>query len=57
MDPDRILSELLGGDRARGLAGGVAAGLAGSLLLSKAGRRLGKRALELGGLAAVAGLG
>lgn len=57
MKADRLLSELLGGGRGAGLAGGVAGGLAGSLLLSKAGRRLGKRAVELGGLALVAGLG
>jgi len=57
MKADRILSEFLGGSRGAGLAGGLAGGLASSLLLSKAGRRLGKRALEVGGLAVIAGLG
>jgi uncharacterized membrane protein YebE (DUF533 family) len=57
MSADRILSELFAGPRGAGFAGGVAGGVASSLLLSKAGRKLGKRALELGGLAAIAGLG
>jgi uncharacterized membrane protein YebE (DUF533 family) len=61
MDLDRIVSELVDGARRRGVTGGVtggvAAGLASSLLFSKAGRKLGKRALELGGLAAIAGVG
>jgi uncharacterized membrane protein YebE (DUF533 family) len=57
MNANRVLSELLAGPRSAGLAGGVAGGLAGSLLLSKAGRKLGKQALELGGLAVIAGLG
>ncbi len=57
MNANRVLSELLAGPRGAGLAGGVAGGLASGLLLSKAGRKLGKRALELGGLAVIAGLG
>jgi uncharacterized membrane protein YebE (DUF533 family) len=57
MSADRILSELFAGPRGAGFAGGVAGGIASSLLLSKAGRKVGKRALELGGLAAIAGLG
>jgi uncharacterized membrane protein YebE (DUF533 family) len=57
MDANRVLSELLAGPRGAGLAGGIAGGLASGLLLSKAGRKLGKRALELGGLAVIAGLG
>ena len=44
--PDRILSELLGSAGGKGFAGGVAGGLASQLLLSKAGRKLGKRALD-----------
>ena len=56
-NPDRILSELLGSAGGKGFAGGVAGGLASQLLLSKAGRKLGKRALELGGLAVIASLG
>lgn len=57
MSANRILSELLAGAGKSGLAGGLAGGLASGLLVSKAGRKLGKRALELGGLAAIAGLG
>lgn len=57
MNANRILSELLGGQRGSGLAGGVVGGLASGLLVSKAGRKLGKQALELGGLAVIAGLG
>jgi len=57
MNANRVLSELLGGPRSAGLAGGLAGGLASSLLLSKAGRKVGKQALELGGLAVIAGLG
>jgi uncharacterized membrane protein YebE (DUF533 family) len=57
MDADRILSQLLASPQGKGFAGGVAGGLAGGLLVSKAGRKLGKKALQLGGLAAIAGLG
>lgn len=49
---DRILSQIL----SSGAAAGVAGGLASGLLTSKAGRKLGKKALRLGGLAAVGGL-
>jgi uncharacterized membrane protein YebE (DUF533 family) len=49
---DRILSELLSSPAKAGLAGAVA----GGLLTSRAGRKLGKKAVELGGLAAIAGL-
>jgi uncharacterized membrane protein YebE (DUF533 family) len=52
MNADRLLSQLL----ASGAGAALAGGLAGGLLTSKAGRRFGKRALEVGGLAAVAGL-
>ena len=52
MSIDRILTELLSSPARAGLAGAVA----GGLLTSKAGRKLGKRAAELGGLAAIAGL-
>lgn len=48
MGADRILTQLLGS--------GAAAGFAGGLLTSKAGRKLGKKALKLGGVAAVGGL-
>jgi uncharacterized membrane protein YebE (DUF533 family) len=52
MSIDRILSELLSSPAKAGIAGAVA----GGLLTSKAGRKLGKKAVELGGLAAIAGL-
>jgi len=57
MNANRILSELLGSRRGSGFAGGLAGGLASSLLVGKAGRKLRKQTLELGGLAAIAGLG
>lgn len=52
MGADRILTQLLGSGAAAGFAGG----LAGGLLTSKAGRKLGKKALKVGGVAAVGGL-
>jgi uncharacterized membrane protein YebE (DUF533 family) len=52
MSIDRILSELLSSPAKAGIAGAVA----GGLLTSRAGRKLGKKAAELGGLAAIAGL-
>ena len=52
MSIDRILSQLLSSGAGAGLAGA----LAGGLLTSKAGRKIGKSALELGGVAAIAGL-
>lgn len=52
MGADRILAQILGSGAAAGFAGGVA----GGLLTSKAGRKLGKKALKLGGVAAVGGL-
>jgi uncharacterized membrane protein YebE (DUF533 family) len=52
MNLDRVLKSLLSDPAARGLAGAVA----GGFLLSKGGRKLGKRALEAGGMAALAGL-
>jgi uncharacterized membrane protein YebE (DUF533 family) len=52
MGADRILAQILGSGAAAGFAGGVA----GGLLTSKAGRKLGKQALKLGGVAAVGGL-
>jgi uncharacterized membrane protein YebE (DUF533 family) len=56
MSTDRILSQLLGSPAASGFAGGLAGGLASGLLTSRAGRKLGKRALKVGGIAAVGGL-
>jgi uncharacterized membrane protein YebE (DUF533 family) len=52
MDFDRVLSQLLSDPKRAGLAGAVA----GGLLASGGGRKLGKKALELGGMAALAGL-
>lgn len=56
MSMERILTQLLGSGVAPGLAGGLAGGLASGLLTSKAGRKVGKQALRLGGIAAVGGL-
>jgi uncharacterized membrane protein YebE (DUF533 family) len=52
IDANKILGQLLSGGAATGLAGA----LAGGMLASKRGRKLGKKALEFGGLAAIAGL-
>jgi uncharacterized membrane protein YebE (DUF533 family) len=52
MDIDRVLSQLLSNPARAGIAGAVA----GGLLSSRSGRKLGKKALELGGMAALAGL-
>jgi uncharacterized membrane protein YebE (DUF533 family) len=49
---DRILSQLLSDPKRAGIAGAVA----GGLLTSRGGRKLGKQALELGAMAALAGL-
>ncbi len=51
LDANKILGQLLSGGAATGIAGA----LAGGMLMSKRGRRLGKKALEIGGLAAIAG--
>lgn len=56
MSADRILSQLLGSGAASGFAGGLAGGLASGLLTSKGGRKLGKKALKAGGIAAIGGL-
>ena len=50
-DANKILGQLLSGGAATGIAGA----LAGGMLTSKRGRKLGKKVLELGGLAAIAG--
>ena len=52
IDANKILGQLLSNGAATGLAGA----LAGGMLASKRGRKLGKKAAELGGLAAVAGV-
>ncbi len=56
MSVDRILAQVLGGGAASGFAGGLAGGVAGGLLTSKKGRKMAKKALQLGGIAAVGGL-
>ena len=56
MNAEKILSQLLSGGAAQGFAGGLAGGIASGLLTSKAGRKLAGKALQLGGLAAIAGL-
>ncbi len=56
MSTDRILSQLLGSGAASGFAGGLAGGLASGLLTSKSGRKFGKKALKVGGIAAIGGL-
>lgn len=49
---DKILGQLLGNPAAQGFAGGVA----GGMLTSKKGRKVGKKALKYGGIAAVGAL-
>ena len=49
---DKILGQLLGSPAASGFAGG----LAGGMLTSKGGRKMGKKALKYGGIAAVGAL-
>lgn len=49
---DKVLSSNVGTSAASGLAGGVA----GSMLMSKKGRKLGKSALKVGGIAAIGAL-
>jgi uncharacterized membrane protein YebE (DUF533 family) len=51
-DMNKILGQLLGS----GAAGGFAGGLASNLLASKSGRKMGKNALKMGGVAAVGAL-
>jgi uncharacterized membrane protein YebE (DUF533 family) len=51
-DLDRMISRILASPTAKGVAGGLLA----SALTSKSGRKLGKRALKVGGIAAIAGL-
>ena len=53
MNFNRVLSGFLENGTAKGFASGMVGGLAGSLLTTKTGRKLGKNALKLGGVAAV----
>ncbi len=55
VDMNKLLGQFLG-NTASEFAGGMAGGLASSLLTSKSGRKLGKSALKLGGIAAVGAL-
>ncbi len=52
-DINKLLGQLLNSGVAGGFAGGLAGGLTSSALTSKSGRKLGKKALKLGGVAAV----
>jgi uncharacterized membrane protein YebE (DUF533 family) len=49
-------NKILGQQLSNGAATGIAGALAGGMLASKRGRKLGKKAVELGGLAAIAGV-
>ena len=53
---NKLLGQLIGSGAAGGFAGGMAGGLAGNLLSSKSGRKMGKSALKMGGIAAVGAL-
>lgn len=50
------VSKLLGSFLGSGFAGGMAGGLANSMITTKSGRKMGKKALKLGGVAAVGAL-
>ena len=52
-DLNKILEQFMGSGAAGGFAGGLAGGLTSSMLTSKKGRKLGKSALKMGGMAAV----
>jgi uncharacterized membrane protein YebE (DUF533 family) len=56
IDMNKLLGQLLGSGAGSGFAGGLAGGLASSMISGKAGRKLGGKALKLGGLAAVGAL-
>lgn len=55
-DLNKLLGQLLGSSAAGGFTGGLAGGLASSMLTTKKGRKLSKKALKLGGIAAVGAL-
>ena len=52
-DINKLLGQLMGSGAAGGFAGGLAGGLASGMLTSKKGRKLGTKALKLGGVAAL----
>jgi len=56
VDVNKILGSFLGSGAATGFAGGLAGGLASNMLTTKSGRKMGKNALKLGGVAAVGAL-
>jgi uncharacterized membrane protein YebE (DUF533 family) len=56
VDINKLLGQFMGSGAATGFAGGMAGGLATSILTSKSGRKMGKSALKLGGIAAVGAL-
>jgi len=55
-DMNKVLGQLLSGGAASGFAGGLAGGLASSLITGKKGRKLSKKVLKMGGMAAVGAL-
>lgn len=55
-DIDQVLGKLIGSGAAGGFAGGLAGGLASNLITTKSGRKMGKKALKMGGIAAVGAL-
>lgn len=56
VDMNKLLGSFLGSGAASGFAGGMAGGLASNMLTTKSGRKMGKKALKLGGVAAVGAL-
>lgn len=56
VDVNKLLGQFMNSGAATGFAGGLAGGLTSSMLTSKAGRKLGKSALKVGGIAAVGAL-
>lgn len=55
-DINKILGKLMGSGAAIGFAGGLAGGFAGNMLAGKKGLKLGKKAVKMGGIAAVGAL-
>lgn len=55
-DFNKLLGQVLGSGAAGGFAGGLAGGLASNMLTTKSGRKFGKKALKMGGIAAVGAL-
>ncbi len=56
VDMNKLLGQVLGSGAASGLAGGLAGGLASGLLTGKKGRKMGVKALKMGGVAAIGAL-